>query len=380
MRGSPRHTTVPARHPGRPGLGPFASGVAGWGAMRTTILHAPHDVRIEEVADPTIRRPTDALVRVTASCVCGSDLWSYRGINDVSEPRAIGHEFVGVVEEVGADVRSLRPGDFVIAPFKWSDNSCPNCRAGVQTACLNGGSYGSTDREGLPVDAGQSEYVRVPLADGTLVSTREVPDDDLVPSLLALSDVMSTGWHAALAAGVREGDTVVVVGDGAVGLCGVLAASRMGAERVVVMSRHEPRQRLAREFGATDVVEVRGDEADAAVRDLTDGVGADAVLECVGTKQSMDTAVAVARAGATVGYVGVPHGVEVPVGTMFGRNIGLAGGAAPARQYIPQLRDEVLSGTIAPGKVFDLTVPLDDVAEAYAAMDERRAIKSLLRP
>jgi len=348
--------------------------------MKATILHGTRDIRVEEVDDPTVQRPTDALVRVTAACVCGSDLWPYRGINEVKKPRRIGHEFVGIVEEVGAEVRSLRPGDFVIAPFLYSDNTCPHCQVGMQSACQNGGGYGGRDRDGLMVDGGQGEYVRVPLADGTLVSTREVPDDSLVPSLLTLSDVMGTGWHAAVAAGVREGDTVVVVGDGAVGLCGVLAAARMGAERVVAMSRHESRQRLAKQFGATDVVAERGEEGEAAVLDLTGGIGADAVLECVGTGEAMTTAIAVARPGATVGYVGVPHGVELPIGTMFGRNIGVGGGVAPVREYLPRLRDDVLSGAINPGAVFDLEVPLDEVAEAYAAMDERRAIKSLVRP
>jgi len=348
--------------------------------MKATILHGTRDIRVEEVDDPTVQRPTDALVRVTAACVCGSDLWPYRGINEVKKPRRIGHEFVGIVEEVGAEVRSLRPGDFVIAPFLYSDNTCPQCQVGMQSACQNGGGYGGRDRDGLMVDGGQGEYVRVPLADGTLVSTREVPDDSLVPSLLTLSDVMGTGWHAAVAAGVREGDTVVVVGDGAVGLCGVLAATRMGAERVVAMSRHESRQRLAKQFGATDVVAERGEEGEAAVLDLTGGIGADAVLECVGTGEAMTTAIAVARPGATVGYVGVPHGVELPIGTMFGRNIGVGGGVAPVREYLPRLRDDVLSGAINPGAVFDLEVPLDEVAEAYAAMDERRAIKSLVRP
>lgn len=348
--------------------------------MKATILHGTRDIRVEEVDDPTIQRPTDALVRVTAACVCGSDLWPYRGINEVTKARRIGHEFVGIVEEVGAGVRSLRPGDFVIAPFLFSDNTCPHCLVGMQSACQNGGGYGGRDRDGLMVDGGQGEYVRVPLADGTLVATREVPDDSLVPSLLTLSDVMGTGWHAAVAAGVQEGDTVVVVGDGAVGLCGVLAAARMGAERVVVMSRHESRQRLAKQFGATDIVAERGDDGEAAVLELTEGVGADAVLECVGTGEAMTTAIAVARPGATVGYVGVPHGVELPIGTMFGRNIGVGGGVAPVRQYLPRLRDEVLSGAINPGAVFDLELPLDEVAEAYAAMDERRAIKSLVRP
>lgn len=348
--------------------------------MKATILHGTRDIRVEEVDDPTLQRPTDALVRVTAACVCGSDLWPYRGINEVTKARRIGHEFVGIVEEVGAGVRSLRPGDFVIAPFLFSDNTCPHCLVGMQSACQNGGGYGGRDRDGLMVDGGQGEYVRVPLADGTLVATREVPDDSLVPSLLTLSDVMGTGWHAAVAAGVQEGDTVVVVGDGAVGLCGVLAAARMGAERVVVMSRHESRQRLAKQFGATDIVAERGDDGEAAVLELTEGVGADAVLECVGTGEAMTTAIAVARPGATVGYVGVPHGVELPIGTMFGRNIGVGGGVAPVRQYLPRLRDEVLSGAINPGAVFDLELPLDEVAEAYAAMDERRAIKSLVRP
>ena len=348
--------------------------------MKATILSAPRDIRLEDVPDPAIVAPTDALVRVTAACVCGSDLWPYRGINEVTEPTRIGHEFVGVVEEVGAEVRSLRPGDFVIAPFKYSDGTCPHCRVGIQTSCVRGGFWGGPDRDGVMVDGGQGEYVRVPLADGTLVATREVPDDELVPSLLALSDVMGTGWHAAVAARVQEGDTVVVVGDGAVGLSGVLSAARMGAERVIAMSRHASRQAIAREFGATDVVEVRGDEAVAAVHELTDGVGADAVLECVGTDESMQTAIAVARPGATVGYVGVPHGIEYPVRDLFSRNVGIAGGVAPVRQYLPQLRDDVLSGVINPGLVFDLTVPLSDVAEAYAAMDERRAVKSLVRP
>jgi threonine dehydrogenase-like Zn-dependent dehydrogenase len=348
--------------------------------MKATVLNAPRDIQVVDVPDPTVVAPTDAVVRVTAACVCGSDLWPYRGINEVKEPNRIGHEFVGIVEEVGTEVRSLRPGDFVIAPFMYSDNTCPHCQVGIQSACSTGGFWGSTDRDGVAVDGGQGEYVRVPLADGTLVSTRDVPDDELVPSLLTLSDVMGTGWHAAVAAGVQEGDTVVVVGDGAVGLCGVLAAQQLGAERIVVMSRHEPRQRLAREFGATDVVEVRGDEAVEAVRELTDAVGADAVLECVGTNESMHTAIAVARPGATVGYVGVPHGIEYPVRDLFARNVGLAGGIAPARQYLPDLRDRVLSGAINPGLVFDLTVPLSDIAEGYAAMDERRAIKSLVRP
>jgi threonine dehydrogenase-like Zn-dependent dehydrogenase len=348
--------------------------------MKATIMHAARDVRLEDQPDPRIHKPTDAIVKVVAACVCGSDLWSYRGDNPIKKPFPIGYEFVGIVEDVGSDVRSLREGDFVIAPFMYSDNTCPHCLIGIQSACSTGGFWGGPDRDGLMADGGQGEYVRVPLADGTLVSTRESPDAAMIPSLLALSDVMGTGWHAAVAARVREGDNVVVVGDGAVGLSGVLAASRMGAERVVAMSRHEARQQLARTFGATDVIAERGEAGEAAVLELTGGVGADAVLECVGTGQAMNTALAVARPGATVGYVGVPHGVELPVRTMFSRNIGVAGGVAPVRQYLPALRDDVLSGAINPGLVFDLELPLDQVAEGYAAMDERRAIKTMLRP
>lgn len=344
------------------------------------MLHAPGDIRLEQVPDPRILAPTDAIVRVTASCVCGSDLWPYRGVSQVSEPRRIGHEFVGVVEEVGDDVHGVRSGQFVIAPFTWSDNTCPHCRAGVHTACANGGGWGSPDRDGQMVDGGQGELVRVPLADGTLVATPEHPDEEMLPSLTALSDVMGTGWHAAISAGVRPGHTVVVVGDGAVGLCGVLAATRMGAERVVAMSRHESRQAVAREFGATDIVAERGEEGIATIMELTDGIGADAVLECVGTGESMTQAFGCARPGATVGFVGVPHGVEVPIRDMFGRNVHLAGGVAPVRHYLEQLRDDVLAGEIRPGRVFDLTLPLAQVADAYTAMDERRAIKVLLRP
>jgi len=348
--------------------------------MRATMIHTAHDVRLEDMPDPIIHKQTDVIVKVVAACVCGSDLWFYRGDNPIEKPFRIGHEFVGIVQEVGSEVRSLRTGDFVIAPFMYSDNTCPHCQVGIQSACSAGGFWGGPDREGLMVDGGQGEYVRVPLADGTLVSTRETPDEAMVPSLLALSDVMGTGWHAAMAAGVHEGDTVVVVGDGAVGLSGVLAASRMGAERVVAMSRHEARQQIARSFGATDVIAERGEAGEAAVLDLTRGVGADAVLECVGTGQSMSTALAIARPGATVGYVGVPHGVELPVRTMFSRNVGVAGGVAPVRQYLPALRDDVLSGAIDPGLVFDLELPLERVAEGYAAMDDRSAIKTMLRP
>ena len=339
-------------------------------AMRATTIHAPRDIRLSEVATPTITAPTDAVVKVTAGCICGSDLWPYRGENDVEAGATIGHECVGVVEEVGSEVRSFRPGDFVVVPFCHCDNTCEHCRAGVQSACRQQGFTAS----------GQAEYALVTQAEGSMVKTDGMPDASLVPSLLALSDVMATGWHAAVAAGVREGGTAVVVGDGAVGLCGVLAASQMGAERVIAMSRHEPRQEIARRFGATDVVAARGEEGEAAVAELTGGVGADAVLECVGTDGAMSTAFAVARPGSTVGFVGVPHGVELPLRRMFGKNIGLAGGLAPVRRYLPDLLERVVSGAIDPGLVFDLTLPLDDVAEGYRAMDERRAIKVLLEP
>ncbi|GAB78990.1 Threonine dehydrogenase [Austwickia chelonae] len=346
--------------------------------MKATVLHAPHDVRLDDVEDPVILAPTDAIVRVVATCVCGSDLWNYRGINEFSEPRPIGHEMVGVVEEVGRHVAGMRPGDFVISPFTISDNSCPHCLMGMQTACENLTYFGGTDREGLPMGGAQAEYVRVPLADGTLVPLPETPDAHQIPSLLTLADVMGTGWHAAICAGVHEGDTVCVVGDGAVGLLGVLAARQMGAERIIAMSRHPARQALAVRFGATDIVEERGDEGAERIRELTSGVGADAVLECVGTGDSMEQAMSCARPGAMVGFVGVPHGVRLPVELMFRRNIGLAGGMAPVRQYLPALRDDVLDGVIEPGLVFDLELPLEEVAAGYAAMDERRAVKCLL--
>jgi threonine dehydrogenase-like Zn-dependent dehydrogenase len=349
--------------------------------MKATLIHGPRDIRFEPVPDPQIRRPTDALVRVVASCVCGSDLWPYRGVTPTNEPHRIGHEFVGVVEEVGSAVMTVRPGSFVIAPFVVSDGTCANCRNGITTSCLHGCGWGGSDEFGLPVDGGQGEAVRVPLADGTLVATPEPPDPALIPSLLTLSDVMGTGHHAAVAAGVRPGSRVVVVGDGAVGLCGVLAARRLGAERIIAMSRHPERRALAAEFGATDLVGERGAAGAAAVRDLLGGSGADAVLECVGTKESMQQAIDVTRPGGRVGYVGVPAGgAELPIGQMFGDNINVAGGVAPVRVYLPDLLADVLAGRIGPGRVFDLELPLAQVADAYAAMDERRAIKVLLRP
>lgn len=349
--------------------------------MKATLIHGPRDIRIEEVADPVLVTDTDAIVRVVAACVCGSDLWPYRGVTPTTEPHRIGHEFVGVVEQAGAAVSRVRIGDFVIAPFYYCDNSCINCRNGVSTSCLNGGWWGSDDRSGAFVDGGQSERVRVPLADGTLVATPTVPDDALVAHLLTLADVMGTGHHAAVSAGVTEGSTVAVVGDGAVGLCAVLAAHRLGASRIVSMSRHPERQAIAREFGATGIVEERGDEGVALVKELFDGIGPDCVLECVGTKESMDQAIRSARPGGMVGYVGVPAGgPELPVRTLFNSNVGVRGGVAPVRGYVEALLPEVLSGALKPGRVFDLELPLSEVAEAYAAMDERRATKVLLRP
>lgn len=346
--------------------------------MRATVIHAPGDIRSETRPDPVLQEPTDAVVRVLAACVCGSDLWPYRGENPVEEPHGIGHEHVGVVEAVGDDVRGVRVGDVVVAPFTWSCGECVHCRADVHTSCLLGGVFGG--------ETGcQAELVRVPQAGGTLVtvdgfSADSPPPDDLLRDLLACSDVMGTGWHAARAAGVREGSTVVVVGDGAVGLCGVLSAVQQGAARVVTMSRHADRQALARQFGATDVVAERGEDGEQAVLELTDGVGADAVLECVGTEQSMRTAFAVARPGSTVGFVGVPHGGRPPVSRMFRQNIGLAGGIAPVRAYLPTLLPLVLDGSIHPGAVLDAELPLAEAAEAYRRMDERESIKVLLRP
>lgn len=346
--------------------------------MRATVLHTTRDIRLDDVDAPQLIEDGDAVVRVVASCICGSDLWPYRGLPEIDSPQRIGHEFVGIVEEVGAGVQTVAAGDFVIAPFAFSDNTCPLCERGIHTSCVNGGFWGYPDRSGHPVDGGQGEIVRVPFADGTLVATSEHPDEALVPHLLTLSDVFPTGHHAAVSAGVGSGSTVAVVGDGAVGLSAVLAAKRLGASRVVAMSRHEDRQRIAREFGADEIVAERGKEGAAAVREIFDGIGADQVLECVGTADSMKQAMLSTRPGGRVGYVGVPHGVELNVPAMFGRNVGLAGGVAPARAYIEELLPDVLDGTVKPGRVFDLTLPLDKVADGYQAMDERTAVKTML--
>ncbi len=347
--------------------------------MHATSIHGDRDIRFEEVPDPVLLADTDAIVRVVAACVCGSDLWPYRGVQKTTG--RIGHEFIGVVDQVGSAISKLSVGDFVIAPFYVCDMECVNCRNGFSTSCLQGSWWGGDDRQGHPADGGQGEYVRVPLADGTLAVVPGPVDDALIPHLLTLSDVMGTGHHAAVSAGVQPGDTVVVVGDGAVGLCAVLAAKRLGASRIVAMSRHDSRAALAREFGATDVVAERGDEGVRVVREMFDGVGADRVLECVGTEESMRQAIGSARPGGQVGFVGVPNGgPELPVRRLFSSNVGVRGGVAPVRNYIDELLPEVLSGTLQPGKVFDLELPLAEVAEAYAAMDERRAIKVLLRP
>ncbi len=346
--------------------------------MRATVLHAARDIRLDDVATPQLREDSDAIVRVVASCICGSDLWPYRGINQIAGPQRIGHEFVGIVEQVGAGISTVAIGDFVIAPFTFSDNTCPLCVRGVHTSCVNGGFWGLDDKHGHAVDGGQGETVRIPFADGTLVSTPSQPSQELIAHLLTLSDVFPTGHHAAVSAGVTAGSSVAVVGDGAVGLSAVLAAKRIGAARIVVMSRHEDRQRLAGEFGADEVVAERGKKGAAAVREMLDGIGADYVLECVGTTESMQQAMSCVRPGGRIGYVGVPHDVELNVPAMFGRNIGIAGGIAPVRNYIEDLLPDVLNGTVEPGKVFDLTVPLDQVAEGYRAMDERTAIKTLL--
>jgi threonine dehydrogenase-like Zn-dependent dehydrogenase len=349
--------------------------------VRATTIYGPEDIRFEEAPDPRLADATDAIVRVVAACVCGSDLWRYRGVVQVDEPRRIGHEFVGVVEEIGAEVRTVAPGDFVIAPFTYSCGECVNCRNGIQTSCLRGGDWGHHDRSGRVVDGGQGEYVRTPLADGTLVKVPEAPEDGLLRSVLTLTDVMGTGHHAALRGGAGPGKTVAVVGDGAVGLCATLAARRLGAERVVIFSRYPARQEVARAFGADDVIESRGDEGVAELQDLLSGPGADVVLEAVGNQVSMEQAIAAARPGGNVGYVGVPNGISnFAVRPLFSRNVNLLGGVAPVRAYIDDLLPDVLAGRITPGQVFDATLPLEEVAQAYAAMDRREAIKVMLRP
>lgn len=338
--------------------------------MKATVLYGARDIRFEDVPEPTIVQPTDAIVRLSATCVCGSDLWPYRGIQPIDGPTRMGHEYCGVVEEVGRAVTAIKPGQFVVGSFAASDNTCPHCQYGYQSSCVH--------REF--VSTAQAPFLRVPLAEGTLVATAERPPDNAIPGLLTTSDVLGTGWFAADAAKVKRGATVAVVGDGAVGLLGVLSAKQMGAERIIAMSRHATRQALAREFGATDIVSERGDEGVARIKELTRGVGADSVLECVGSQESMMQAIQAARPGGSVSYVGVPHNVALDGTQLFFTHVHLHGGPAPVRRYLPALIELVLKGGINPGKVFDLILPIDQVAEGYRAMDERRAIKTLLRP
>jgi threonine dehydrogenase-like Zn-dependent dehydrogenase len=340
--------------------------------MRGAVMYGPGDVRVEERDDPTISKPTDAIIRLAATSVCGSDLWDWRGINPVTQPTPMGHEYAGVVEETGSDVRNVKPGQFVVGSFFASDGTCEICQAGYQSRCAH--------LEFVGAGGAQAQYLRVPLADGTLVATHGQPDADLIPSLVAASDVLGTGWFGASAAAAGPGKTVVVVGDGAVGLLAVLAARQLGAERVIAMSRHEPRQKLALEFGATDIVTERGDDGVAAVKEMTGGYGAHSVIEAVGTQESMMQAIRSARPGGHVGYVGVAHGVELPGEELFYAEVHLLGGPAPVRRFLPDLIHRIENHDIDPGKVFDLTLPLDQAAEGYRAMDERRAVKTLLQP
>jgi threonine dehydrogenase-like Zn-dependent dehydrogenase len=341
--------------------------------VRGVVMYAAGDVRVEDVDEPQILKPTDAIIRLSASCICGSDLWAYRGIEALDGPRPMGHEYAGIVEEVGSAVSTVKPGQFVVGSFFASDNTCEICRSGYQPSCPHREAFG-------PTGAAQAERMQVPLADGTLVATPEVPAENLVPHFLATSDVLGTGWFAAVAAEAGPGKTVVVVGDGAVGLLGVLAARELGAERIIAMSRNEPRQQLALEFGATDIVTERGAEGVAAIKDLTDGLGAHSVIEAVGTQESMMQAIHSTRAGGHVGYVGVTHEVALPGMELFFSHVNLHGGPAPVRRFLPDLMERVWTGKIQPGKVFDLELPLAEAADGYKAMDERRAIKVLLHP
>jgi len=338
--------------------------------MQGTMLYGARDVRFEERPDPEIIEPTDVIIKLSAACVCGSDLWPYRGIDPVTEPQPMGHEYAGIVEEVGSEVKHIKPGQFVVGSFFASDNTCEICQAGYQSSCIH-------RQPGAPTGA-QAQYARIPLADGTLVATPDLPPADLIPSLLSASDVLGTGWFGAVAAEVGPGKTVAVVGDGAVGLLTVLAAREMGAERIIAMSGHEDRQELALEFGATDIVTERGDEGAEKVKELTDGLGAHSVVEAVGTQEAMMQSVRSTRPGGHVGFVGVLHDVEIPGEEFFFSHVHLHGGPAPVRRFLPELIDLIWSRKINPGKVFDLTLPLEQVVEGYRAMDERRAIKALL--
>ena len=338
--------------------------------MRGVIMYGPGDVRVEHRERPTVVEPTDAIIRVTSACICGSDLWPYRGAEDAEWPVPMGHEYVGIVEEIGADVRNVKVGDFVVGSFFASDNTCEICRAGYQTHCIH--------RQPGAATGSQSEYLRVPLADGTLIATPTYPTPEQERGLLAASDVLGTGWFAAVAAEAGPGKTVAVVGDGAVGLLGILAAKQLGAERIIAFSRHADRQALARKLGATDIVEDRGDEGVAKVKELTDGLGAHSTIEAVGTQESMMQAIRATRAGGHVGYVGVSHDVSLDGLELFFSGVHLHGGPAPVRRFLPELIDLIMTDRITPGDVFDLTLPVEQAAEGYRAMDERRAIKALL--
>ncbi|GAA0943733.1 zinc-dependent alcohol dehydrogenase family protein [Actinocorallia libanotica] len=340
--------------------------------MRGVVLNGPGDVAVVDRDDPRIIEPTDAIIKVTAACVCGSDLWPYRGVEKTEGVAPMGHEYVGVVEQTGPDVKDIGVGDFVVGSFFASDDTCEICRSGYQSRCVHAEPMGAIGT--------QAQYARIPLADGTLVATSGMPDPDLIPSLLAASDVLGTGWFAADAAQAGPGRIVAVVGDGAVGLLGVLAARQLGAERIIAFSRHADRQRLAREFGATDIIAERGDEGVARLKDLTGGLGAHSAIEAVGTQESMMQAIRATRPGGYVGYVGVSHDVRLPGGELFFAAVHLHGGPAPVRRFLPELIELILTRRIDPGRVFDLSLPLEDAAEAYRAMDERRAVKALLRP
>jgi len=342
--------------------------------MRATVMYGTHDVRVETVPDARLIEPTDALVVVTRACICGSDLWPYNSMEHTETGKRMGHEFIGLVAEVGSDVRTVRKGDLVVAPFAWSDGTCEFCQKGLQTSCLHGGWWGGTE-----LDGGQGEAVRVPQADGTLVVLPVSADHALMPSLLTLSDVMGTGHHAALAARVESGKIAAVVGDGAVGLCGVIAARRLGADRIIMLGRHADRIALARDFGATEVVSERGDEAIERVRELTSGLGAHSVLECVGHAEAMRTAVSIARPGGAVGRVGLPQENAIPhAQETFFANVSIAGGPAPVRAYMEELLPDVLEGRIEPGRVFDRVTNIDGVPDGYRAMNERQSIKVMI--
>ncbi|MGN6814915.1 MAG: zinc-dependent alcohol dehydrogenase family protein [Solirubrobacterales bacterium] len=346
--------------------------------MRATVMHAAGDVRVEDVPDARIEEPTDAVIRITRACICGSDLWPYKSLDPSEGARIMGHEAIGVVEEIGEEVGAVKQGDLVVMPFAFSDGTCEFCHQGLQTECVHKGFFGN-GIEG--VGGAQAEALRIPLADGTLYPLPADADETLMPSLLTLADVLGTGHHAAVAAGVEAGKSVAVVGDGAVGLCGVIAAKRLGAEQIIILGRHADRTDLARELGATDVVAERGEEAVERVRELTGGFGAHSVLECVGSDQPTQTAIEIARPGGAVGRVGVPQSETMPGGqTSFFGNITIGGGPAPVRAYIKELLPDILDGTIEPGRVFDRTVGLDEVPDGYRAMNERESLKVMVRP